>query len=126
DVLIIQSTPPLVVPIIDEATTQNDGTKSDHAKTNADSLDELTELQALQSTPPMPPCASPIYADRHSISAGKSHVSAGRPTGSAGRPSGSADRTPVPAGRILGEFTASASSERFPRASSVENSDIHD
>nr|GFB60341.1 putative ribonuclease H-like domain-containing protein [Tanacetum cinerariifolium] len=167
-----------VVPIVDEATTQNDGTKSDHAKTNADNLDELAELQALQrqeqagkeeadrlglafpsinpilgvgtasigsfisvgstppvsagSTPPMSPCASPISTDRHFISAGKSHVSAGRPTGSAGspvstgRPSGSADRTPVTAGRILGKFTASASSERFPRASNVENSDIHD
>nr|GFB11706.1 putative ribonuclease H-like domain-containing protein [Tanacetum cinerariifolium] len=32
----------------DEATTQNDGTKSDHATNNADNLDELTELQALQ------------------------------------------------------------------------------
>nr|GEZ88254.1 putative ribonuclease H-like domain-containing protein [Tanacetum cinerariifolium] len=76
--------------------------------------------------------ASPISADRHLISAGKSHVSAGRPTGSAGRPvsagrpSGFADRTPVPAGRILGKFAASASSERFPRAFNVENSDIHD
>nr|GFC53621.1 hypothetical protein [Tanacetum cinerariifolium] len=84
------------------------------------------------STPPMSPCASPIFVDRHSISAGKSHVSAGRPTGSAGRhvstgrPSGSADRTPVPAGCILGKFTASASSERFLRASNVELSDIHD
>nr|GEW95234.1 ribonuclease H-like domain-containing protein [Tanacetum cinerariifolium] len=177
-VLIIQSTPTPVVPIVDEATTQNDGTKSDHAKTNADNLDELAELQALQrqeqagkeeadrlglvfpslnpilgvgtasigssisagstphvsagSTPPMSLCASPISADRHSISAGKSHVFAGRPTGSAGRPvsagrlSGSADRTPVSAGRILGKFTASASSERFSRASNVENLDIHD
>nr|GEU77206.1 hypothetical protein [Tanacetum cinerariifolium] len=170
DVLIIQSTPTLVVPIVDEATAQNDGTKSDLAKTIADNLDELAELQALQrqeqagteeadrvglafpslnpilgvgsasigssisagstppvsaaNTPPMSPCASPISADRHFISAGKSHVSAGRPIGSAGRPvsagrpSGSADRTPVPVGRILGKFTANASSERFPRASS--------
>nr|GFA86223.1 putative ribonuclease H-like domain-containing protein [Tanacetum cinerariifolium] len=83
-------------------------------------------------TPPMSSCASPISADRHSISAGKSHVSAGRPIGSAGRPvsagrpSGSAARTPVLAGRILGKFTVSASSERFPRASSVETLDIHD
>nr|GFC11647.1 retrovirus-related Pol polyprotein from transposon TNT 1-94 [Tanacetum cinerariifolium] len=37
-----------VVPIVDEATTQNDGTKSDLVKTNADNLDELVELQALQ------------------------------------------------------------------------------
>nr|GFC46531.1 hypothetical protein [Tanacetum cinerariifolium] len=36
--------------------------------------------------------------------------STGRPV-SAGKPSGSADRTPVPAGLILGKFTASASSE---------------
>nr|GEW41687.1 ribonuclease H-like domain-containing protein [Tanacetum cinerariifolium] len=103
------------------------------------------------STPPMSPCASPISADRHSISAGKSHVSAVRPTGSAGRPvstgrptgsagrplfagrsisvgrpSGSAAKTQVPAGRILGQFTTSTSSERFPRASTVELLDIHD
>nr|GEY99810.1 putative ribonuclease H-like domain-containing protein [Tanacetum cinerariifolium] len=48
DVFIIQSTPTPVVPIVDEAKTQNNGTKSDHATTNADNLDELTELQALQ------------------------------------------------------------------------------
>nr|GFA14093.1 hypothetical protein [Tanacetum cinerariifolium] len=48
DVLIIHSTPTPVVPIVDESTTQNNGTKSDHATTNADNLDELTELQALQ------------------------------------------------------------------------------
>nr|GFA01943.1 hypothetical protein [Tanacetum cinerariifolium] len=134
DVLVIQSTPFLVVPIVDEATTQNDGTKYDLAKTNADNLDKLAKLQALQSTPSvfasstplMSPCASPIFADQHSISAGKSHVFAGRPPVSTGRPTGSADRTPVPAGRILGKFTANASFERFPRASSVENSDIHD
>nr|GEW13096.1 hypothetical protein [Tanacetum cinerariifolium] len=48
DVLIIQSSPTPVVPIINEASTQNDGTKSDHATTNADNLDELTGLQALQ------------------------------------------------------------------------------
>nr|GEX15068.1 hypothetical protein [Tanacetum cinerariifolium] len=119
DVLIIQSTPTPVVPSVDEATTQNDGTKSDLAKTNADNLDELAELQALQSTPSvsagstpsMSMCASRISADRHFISAGKNHVFAGRPTSSAGRPvsagrpSGFADRTPIPAGRILGKFT---------------------
>nr|GFB69476.1 putative ribonuclease H-like domain-containing protein [Tanacetum cinerariifolium] len=178
DVLIIHSTPTLVVPIIDEVTTQNDGTKSDHATTHADNLDELVKLQALQrqeqagkeeadclglafpslnpilgvgtasigssvsagstppistgSTPSMSPCASPISVDRHSISAGKSHVSAGRPIGSAGRPvsasrpSGSAARTPVPTGRILGKFTTSASSKRFPQASNEELLDIHD
>nr|GFD32122.1 hypothetical protein [Tanacetum cinerariifolium] len=97
------------------------------------------------STPPMSSCTSPISADRHSISVGKCHVSAGRPTGSAGRsvstgkligsagrpvfagrPSGSTARTLVPAGRILGKLTSNTSSERFPRASSVENLDIHD
>nr|GFC44897.1 putative ribonuclease H-like domain-containing protein [Tanacetum cinerariifolium] len=97
------------------------------------------------STPPMSPCASPIFADRHSISAGKCYVPAGRPTGSVGRPvsagkptgsagrpvstgrpSGSAARTLVPVGRILGKLTSNTSSERFLRASSVENSDIHD
>nr|GEX26481.1 reverse transcriptase domain-containing protein [Tanacetum cinerariifolium] len=97
------------------------------------------------STPPLSPCASPISTDRHFISDGKSHVpaarppisagrstsadrptdSAGRPI-SAGRPSGSAARTPVSVGRILGKVSESASSDRFPRASSVENSDIHD
>nr|GFA02682.1 ribonuclease H-like domain, reverse transcriptase, RNA-dependent DNA polymerase [Tanacetum cinerariifolium] len=72
-------------------------------------------------------------------------VSAGRPTGSAGRPasirnptgsavrpvsagrlSGSVARTPIPAGRILGKLPSNTPSERFPRASSVENSNIHD
>nr|GEW33144.1 hypothetical protein [Tanacetum cinerariifolium] len=48
DVLIIHSTPTPVVPIVDKATTQNDGTKSDHATTNADNLGELTKLQDLQ------------------------------------------------------------------------------
>nr|GFC11018.1 putative ribonuclease H-like domain-containing protein [Tanacetum cinerariifolium] len=119
DVLIIHSTPTPMIPIVDEATTQNDGIKSDHATTNVDNLVELIELQALQrqeQSPPMSSCVSPISADQYSISAGKCHVSAGRPTGSAGRPvsagkptgsagrpvstgrpSGSAARTPVPA-----------------------------
>nr|GFB08557.1 putative ribonuclease H-like domain-containing protein [Tanacetum cinerariifolium] len=48
DVLIIQSTPTPVVPIVDEATPQNDGIKSDLAQINADNLDELAKLQALQ------------------------------------------------------------------------------
>nr|GEV55834.1 hypothetical protein [Tanacetum cinerariifolium] len=96
------------------------------------------------STLLMSPCASPIFADRPSISAGKSHVPAVRlsistcrsiyanrsiSTGipvSAGRPSCSAARTPIPVGRILGKVTESTSSNRFPRASSVENSDFHD
>nr|GFB04402.1 ribonuclease H-like domain-containing protein [Tanacetum cinerariifolium] len=178
DVLIIHSTPTPDVPIVDEATIQHDGTKSDHAPTNEVNLDEFTELQSLQrqeqagkeeadrlglafsslnpilgvgsaficssvsvgstppvsasSTPPMSLSASPISANRKSISVGKSHVPAARPsvsTGrpvSVGRPSGSAARTPVPAGRILGKVTESALSDRFPRASSVENSYIHD
>nr|GFC55061.1 putative ribonuclease H-like domain-containing protein [Tanacetum cinerariifolium] len=59
------------------------------------------------STSPMSLCASPISADRHSISDGKCHVSAGRPTGSAGRPvfagkpTGFAGR-PVSAGKPTG------------------------
>nr|GFB13617.1 hypothetical protein [Tanacetum cinerariifolium] len=154
DVLIIQSTLTPVVPIVDEATTQNDGTKSDLAQINADNLDELAKLQALQrqeqagkeeadrlrlafprlnlilgvgtasigssisagSTPPistgsthqMSLCASPISADRHSSTAGKSPVSAGRPV-SVGRPTGSAGRH-VSAGRpvSIGNPTGSA------------------
>nr|GFC74844.1 putative ribonuclease H-like domain-containing protein [Tanacetum cinerariifolium] len=85
------------------------------------------------STPPMSPCASPISADRHSISTGKSHVSAGRPTSfagrlvSAGRPSGSADRTPF----LLifncpksGIFTSSSYDKEFsgPDANNLESS----
>nr|GFB80776.1 hypothetical protein [Tanacetum cinerariifolium] len=175
-----------VVPIIDEATTQNDGTKSDLAKTNTGNLDELAELQALQrqeqagtkevdrlrlvfpslnpilgvgsasigsfisagstpsvsagSTPLISLYASPISADRHSISAGKSQIFAGRPTGSAGRPvsagrpSGTADRTPVPADihdglKIFdcpksGIFTSSSYDEEFagPDANNLESS----
>nr|GEW90797.1 hypothetical protein [Tanacetum cinerariifolium] len=97
------------------------------------------------STPQMSPCASPISIDRHSSAAGKSfifagrpvsagrptgsvgrHVFAGNPTGSAGRPSGFATRTPIPAGRILGMLPSNTLSKRFPRASNVENLDIHD
>nr|GFB78957.1 putative ribonuclease H-like domain-containing protein [Tanacetum cinerariifolium] len=48
DVLIIYSTPTLEVYIVDEATIQHDGTKSDHAPTNEDNLDAFTELQSLQ------------------------------------------------------------------------------
>nr|GEU38865.1 ribonuclease H-like domain-containing protein [Tanacetum cinerariifolium] len=93
DVLIIHSTPTLMVPIVDEAIIQH-GTE---------------EADPLGLTPPMSPCVSLISADRPSISAGKSHVLAVRPsistdrpisTGipvSAGRPSCSAARTPIPA-----------------------------
>nr|GFC97994.1 hypothetical protein [Tanacetum cinerariifolium] len=67
---------------------------------------------------------------RPSISIGRS-MSADRSisTGihvSAGRLSCYAARTPIPAGCILGKVTESTSSDRFPRASSVENSNIHD
>nr|GEZ34197.1 putative ribonuclease H-like domain-containing protein [Tanacetum cinerariifolium] len=48
NVLIIQYTPTLVVPIVNEATAQNDDIKSDLAQLNADNLDELAEHQALQ------------------------------------------------------------------------------
>nr|GEZ00450.1 ribonuclease H-like domain-containing protein [Tanacetum cinerariifolium] len=48
DVLIIHSTPTPKVPIIDEASIQHDGTKSDHAPTNEDNLDEFTELLSLK------------------------------------------------------------------------------
>nr|GEV99739.1 hypothetical protein [Tanacetum cinerariifolium] len=149
DVLIIQSTPTLVVPIIDEATTQNDGTEEAGRLglafpslnlilgVGSSSIGSFisagcTSLVSAGSTPSMSPCASPISADRHSISASKSHVFTGRPIGSVGRPvfvvrpSGFAVRTRVPASRILGKFTASASSERFPRASNVELLNIND
>nr|GFA35368.1 hypothetical protein [Tanacetum cinerariifolium] len=87
-----------------------------------------------------------VFAGRTTGSAGRP-VSTGKPTGFAGRPTGSAgrpvsavnqlvllvdllsdpaDRSYVPANRILGKVIASASSERFPRFLSVENSDIHD
>nr|GEY06652.1 hypothetical protein [Tanacetum cinerariifolium] len=112
------ATPSNAVPVVDETTTQNDGTKSNHATTNADNLDELTKLQALQrqeqagkytppvsasSTPPIPTGSTgrPVSAGKPLGFAGRP-VSAGKPTGSAGRPvsacrpSGSAARTPVP------------------------------
>nr|GEZ21454.1 ribonuclease H-like domain-containing protein [Tanacetum cinerariifolium] len=91
DVFIIQSTP--VIPIVDEATNQNDGTKeADRLGLAFPSLNLIlgvgsasigsfistgsTPPVSAGSAPPMSPCASPIFADRHSISAGKSHVSA--------------------------------------------------
>nr|GEY89779.1 ribonuclease H-like domain-containing protein [Tanacetum cinerariifolium] len=182
DVLIIQSTPTSVVPIVDEATTQNDGKEeADRLGLEFPSLNPIlgvgtasigsfisagsTPPVSAGSTPQLSLCASLISAYRHSSAASKSHVSAGRPTGStgrlvfagkptdsacrpvfAGKPTGSAGRpvsagrptsfagrlfvpagrSSVPASRILGKVTASASSERFPRASSVENSYIHD
>nr|GEX83654.1 putative ribonuclease H-like domain-containing protein [Tanacetum cinerariifolium] len=186
DVLIIQSTPTPVVPIVDEATTQNDGKEeADCLGLAFPSLNLIlgvgsafigssvsagsTPPVSACSTPQISLCASPIFADRHSISTGKCHgsagrpvsasrptgsagrsVSAGRPTGfagrsvsvgrpvsassligsasipvSVGRPSGSAARTPVLAACSFEKFTTSTSFERFPRASNVELSDIH-
>nr|GFA98762.1 putative ribonuclease H-like domain-containing protein [Tanacetum cinerariifolium] len=114
DVLIIQSTPTPVVPIVDEVTTQNDGNEeADRLGLEFPSLNpilgvgtaSISSSVSAGSTPQMSPCASPISADRHSSAAGKSPVSAGRPTGSAGRlvsagrPTGSAGR-PVSAGNL--------------------------
>nr|GEZ23670.1 hypothetical protein [Tanacetum cinerariifolium] len=130
DVLIIQSTPTLVVSIVDEATTQNDGKEeADRLGLAFPSLNPIlgvgtasigssvsagsTPSVSAGSTPQMSPCASPISADRHSSAAGKSLVSAGRPVSasrpissagrpvSAGKPTGSAGR-PVSAGRPTG------------------------
>nr|GEV21125.1 hypothetical protein [Tanacetum cinerariifolium] len=120
DVLIIHSTPTLVIPIVDEATIQHDGVGS--ASIGSFVSAGSTPPVSTGSTPPLSPCASPISTDRHSISAGQSLVpaarppvsagrstSAGRPTDFAGRPvfanrpSSSAARTPVSAGRILGK-----------------------
>nr|GFB18588.1 hypothetical protein [Tanacetum cinerariifolium] len=103
NVLIIQSTPTLVVPIVDEATTQNNGKEeADQLGLAFPSLNLIlgvgstpigssvfagsTPPISASSTPLMSSCASPISADQYSIFAGKCHVSAGRPTGSAGRP----------------------------------------
>nr|GEX54892.1 copia protein [Tanacetum cinerariifolium] len=136
DVLIIQSTPTSVVPIVDEATTQNDGTEeADRLELAFPSLNPILGVGSASigsfnfagsippifvgSTPLMSPCVSPISADRHSISAGKSHVSAGRPTGSTGRlvsasrPSGFADRTPIFDCPKSGIFTSSSYDKEF-------------
>nr|GEV29636.1 ribonuclease H-like domain-containing protein [Tanacetum cinerariifolium] len=93
------------------------------------------------STPPIFASSTPqlptgsvgrlVFAGKPTDSAGRP-VFTGKPTGSAGRHVSAgrlfvpAGRSYVPVSRILGKVTASASSERFPRASSVENSDIHD
>nr|GEU86873.1 putative ribonuclease H-like domain-containing protein [Tanacetum cinerariifolium] len=120
-VLIIQSTPTLVVPIVDKPTTQNDGKEeADRLGLAFPSLNPIlgvgtafigssvfassTPPVSAGSTPQTSLCASLISADRHSSVVGKSLVSAGKPTGSAGRPvsagkpTGSASR-PVSAGR---------------------------
>nr|GFA30941.1 ribonuclease H-like domain-containing protein [Tanacetum cinerariifolium] len=110
DVLIIHSTLTPVVPIVDEATTQNDGKEeADQLGLAFPSLNLIlgvgstpisssvyassTPPVSAGSTPPMSQCASPI---------------------SAGRPSGSAARTPIPTGRILGKLPSNTPSERFP------------
>nr|GEY56478.1 putative ribonuclease H-like domain-containing protein [Tanacetum cinerariifolium] len=143
DVLIIQSTPTQVVPIVDEATTQNDGKEvADHLGLAFLSLNlilgvgttSIGSSVSASSTPQMSPCASPISADRHSSAAGKSPVSTGRPTGSTGRlvfagnptgsagrhvsdgrPSGSAARTSIPIFDCpkFGIFTSSSYDEEF-------------
>nr|GFA09113.1 putative ribonuclease H-like domain-containing protein [Tanacetum cinerariifolium] len=122
-----------VVPIVDEATTQNNGTEeADHLGLAFPSLNLTLGIGSASigsfisagstppvsagSTPAMSLCASPISVDRHSISAGKCHVFVGRP-------SGSADRTPVPANihdglKIFdcpksGIFTSSSYDEEF-------------
>nr|GFC80554.1 hypothetical protein [Tanacetum cinerariifolium] len=80
DVLIIQSTPVLVVPIVDEATTQNDGKeKVDRFELAFPSLNLIlgvgtasigsfvsagsTPYVSAGSTPLMSPCTSPISAN---------------------------------------------------------------
>nr|GEZ90381.1 putative ribonuclease H-like domain-containing protein [Tanacetum cinerariifolium] len=118
DVLIIQSTPTPMAPIVDEATTQNDGKKE------ADRLGLVFPSLNLILGVGTASIGSSISAGRP-VSAGNPTGSAGRPV-SADRPSGSAARTPIPVGRILGKLPSNTPSERFPRASSVENLDIHD
>nr|GEV20286.1 hypothetical protein [Tanacetum cinerariifolium] len=130
DVLIIQSTLTLVVPIVDEATTQNDYIKSDFAQLNADNLDELSELQALQKQEQ----AGKEEADRLGrafsslnpmLGVGTSSISSSGFAGSTPQiPTGSAGR-PVSVGRPTG-FAGRPISAGFPRASSMNKSDIHD
>nr|GFB58827.1 putative ribonuclease H-like domain-containing protein [Tanacetum cinerariifolium] len=106
-----------VVPIVDEATTQNDGKEeADQLGLAFPSLNLIlgvgsapigcsvfagsTHPVSAGSTPLMSLCASPISTDRHFIYASKCHVSAGR-LGSTGKPTGSAGRS-VFAGRPTG------------------------
>nr|GEZ44221.1 ribonuclease H-like domain-containing protein [Tanacetum cinerariifolium] len=118
-VLIIHSTLTLVVPIVNEATTQNDG------KEEADKLGlafpslflilgvgstpigssvsaSSTPPVSAGSTPLMSPCASPISAGRP--------VSAGTPTGFAGRPVFTS--RPVSAGKSTGSAVRCVSAGR--------------
>nr|GFA95383.1 putative ribonuclease H-like domain-containing protein [Tanacetum cinerariifolium] len=133
-----------VIPIVDEATTKNNGTEeADRLGLAFPSLNStlgvgsasISSFISAGSTPPVSAgstpaislCASPISVDRHSISAGKCHVFVGRP-------SGSADRTPVPANihdglKIFdcpkfGIFTSSSYDEEFvgPDANNLERS----
>nr|GEY97727.1 ribonuclease H-like domain-containing protein [Tanacetum cinerariifolium]GEY97742.1 ribonuclease H-like domain-containing protein [Tanacetum cinerariifolium] len=113
DVLIIQSTPTLVVPIVDEATTQM-MEEADRLRLAFPSLNPILGVGTASigssvsagSTPPVsagstPQMSLPISAGRPTGSAGRP-VSVGRPIGSAvrpvsaGRPPGSAARTPIP------------------------------
>nr|GFB56788.1 hypothetical protein [Tanacetum cinerariifolium] len=123
DVLIIQSTPTLVVPIVDSE-------EADRVGLAFPSLNPILGVGTAS-------ISSFVYAGRPTGSAGRP-VSACRPTGfarrlvstgnltgSAGRPFGSIARTPIPAGRILGKLPSNTPSKRFLRASSMENSYIH-
>nr|GEY87786.1 ribonuclease H-like domain-containing protein [Tanacetum cinerariifolium] len=128
-VLIIHSTPTLVVPIVDEATIQHAGTKeANHLGLAFLSLNPILDVDSASigssvsavatppisagSTPPMSPCASPIFVDRPSISAGKSHVPAVSPSISTGR-SISADRS-ISTGIPVSASRPSCSAARTP------------
>nr|GEV81950.1 putative ribonuclease H-like domain-containing protein [Tanacetum cinerariifolium] len=125
-----------VVPIVDEATIQHDGAKSDHATTNAANLDEFTELQSLQMQEQAGkeeadrlglvfPSLNPILAVGSasigsSVSAGStppisaaSHVPAVRPPVSVGR-STSAGRPIDSVGRPVSTGRPSGSAARTP------------
>nr|GFA13541.1 putative ribonuclease H-like domain-containing protein [Tanacetum cinerariifolium] len=147
EVLIIQSTPTPVVPIIDKATTLNDDIKSDNTQLNADNLDELAELQALQKQEQagkeeadhlrlafpslIPMLGVGISSISSFISDGSTPSvsavstpqiptgSAGRPV-SAGRPTGFAGR-PVFADRLLGSACRPVSAGR-PSGSAYRSS----
>nr|GEU69396.1 hypothetical protein [Tanacetum cinerariifolium] len=111
DVLIIQSTPTSVVPIVDEATTQNDGTEeADYLRLAFPSLNLILGVGSASIISFISAGSTP------SVSAGSTPPiptgSAGRPV-SAGRPSGSADRTPIFDCPKSGIFTSSSYDEEF-------------
>nr|GFB71079.1 hypothetical protein [Tanacetum cinerariifolium] len=114
-----------VVPIVDEATTQNNGKEeADRLRLAFPSLNlilcvgtaSIGSSVSTGNTPQISPCASPISAGRptgsagESVSAGNPNGSAGRP-GSTGRPTGSAGR-PVSAGRPTGSTSRPVSAGR--------------